>query len=336
MALFLAKRSRTRPTSLVSPILQLPSVTRAFHASPHPQLIGDLVSYTQIGLEALHSTTCLPWAYTIPLAALVVRLTIVLPMRIRSRRTIQRREDMSPLILAWLHQLRKDTVREAPHVGPIKAQKMLLKKFTLKSRDIYKRNKCQIWRIYLPSLTQLPIWLVISEALRRMCGTREGILGLFKSASTGSEGAANAGVEAGMDKHVSLEDTSSNELAEIAQSGIVESLDHEGALWFTNLLLPDLYCYLSAILSAVFIISIMSKRLLAVQNIPFWQVRIQRGLILVGVAVFPLTLNVPAAMMVYWISSFSMGIAMDKVLDLWRPIKRARLPSKRKTANKTL
>ncbi|KAG0645949.1 Cytochrome c oxidase assembly [Hyphodiscus hymeniophilus] len=289
-------RISTRP-NLASIFLQLPSSYRSFHASPQPQFVEASVSAAHSVFEGLHSITGLPWAYTIPLAALAIRTSIVLPVSIYSRRNLQKQVALAPLMAAWQHPLRKETMKEVGHLGPAVAHATLVKKTRRKSRELYKRFKCGSWRNSLPQVIQIPVWLTAIEALREMCGKEEGLLrmaaALFRSDdSTG----VPAMVETGLP--------------------VEHSFATEGALWFPDLLAADPQMILPFMLSGAIIMNVMSSKGTSV-----WQKRITRSIGLVGLALGPLMLHVPSAMLIYWICSTTSAFVQAAVLDRLMPVK---------------
>ena len=254
--------------------------------------------------EILHSSTGLPWAYTIPLTAVAIRVSIVLPISIYSRRNMQKQAALMPLVLAWRHPLRKETMQEVGHLGPDVAQATLVKKVARKTGKMYKRFGCNGWKNSLPQVIQLPVWLTAVEALREMCGKEEGLLrmaaGVFKS-----------------------EDPTSR--ATLLETGlpIEHSFGTEGALWFPNLLQADPMLVLPFMLSGAILLNLWSATGSGV-----WQQRMIRSLKLVGLAIGPLTLQVPSAMLIYWITSSMSAYTQAAILDRLMPVKPPVMPCK--------
>jgi mitochondrial inner membrane protein COX18 len=162
-------RPSTRST-IISSSLQLPPNlrTRLFHATPRPQFYEPLISSAHAVLETVHSASGLPWAYSIPLSALLIRLTLVLPIGIYSRRCSQKQASLFPILTSWQHPLRKEAMAEVGHLGPMAAQKSFLKKIRKKRGEVYKRWGCQTWKVAGLPLLQLPVFLVVIEAVRKV------------------------------------------------------------------------------------------------------------------------------------------------------------------------
>jgi inner membrane protein COX18 len=293
----------TKP-NIASIFLQLPPSYRHFHASPQPQFIETSVSAAHSIFEGLHSITGLPWAYTIPLAAIAIRTSIVLPITVYSRRNAQKQASLTPLISAWQHPLRKETIEEVGHLGPVVAQSTLLKKTRRKRKEIYKRFNCEIWKNVLPPLVQIPVWLTAIEALRQMCGKEAGLIGMAAGLFREDESAP---------------------ASTIVQTALPfePSFATEGALWFPNLLVADPQMILPFMLSGAILLNLSKSTGTAV-----WQKRMMRSLGIVGLAIGPLTLQVPSAMLIYWICSTLSAYVQAAVLERLMPVKPPVVPCK--------
>jgi inner membrane protein COX18 len=205
-----------------------------------------------------------------------------------------------PLVQSWQHVLRKQTMAEVGHLGPVVAEEKLLRKLRSKRSEIYKRWGCPLWKTMLP-LAQLPIWLTAVEAIRAMCGTRVGLLGMIMRTDNDSDV-----LTAGIEKEASFAT--------------------EGALWFPDLLVPDPQLILPFMLSAAIFLNLSNAK--APLNQALWQKRLQNSLKVVALAIGPLTLQIPSAMLVYWISSSLLAYTQAVVLDRLMPVKPPVMPSK--------
>lgn len=203
-----------------------------------------------------------------------------------------------------------------------------------KQTQIYKRWGCERWKPFLP-LLQLPVWLVLVETIRRMCGTHKGLLGLVTDwSSTGGDAgktAAASGTSSdGLVQAVASVDVPLGGLEQLggdttAQSvlGLEPSMATEGILWFTDLTAPDPMLILPFMLSASMLLNIFSKESNA---LPYaqrskGQQRLTRALAVVALAAGPLTLQLPSAILVYWISSGLLGYGQFVLLRHLMPMK---------------
>ncbi|RDW91619.1 hypothetical protein BP5796_02784 [Coleophoma crateriformis] len=298
------------PSHLPALLLQLPPSCRSFHASPRPQYLDAAIGVAHSGLEAIHSTTGLPWAYTLPLAALAIRTTITLPISIYMRRGMQQQIELSPLLNAWRHVFRKKAMKEAMHTGPAAINRQVYKQMSAKRKELFRRWDCPRWRNFL-GLVQLPFWLVMIETIRKMCGAHVGLLGMMAARISGG-----------------VEDAAATAAAAITSLPKEASLATEGALWFPDLLVPDPHLVLPFMLSGAILLNLSNA--LPSKNPAVWQKRLVRSLRIVALAIGPLTLQVPSAMLVYWISSSTLAYTQARLLDAFMPLKKLVEPCKPK------
>ena len=265
-------------------------------------------------MDGLHATSGLPWVVTIPLAALVVRGVIVTPLMIYSRRVSQRRLDLQPLLLAWVHRFRHQSFEQSKGqmLLPAQLEKGFKRAMKTKQRELYKRWGCQTWRS-LPAFGQLPVFLAVIGALRCMCGQSGGLFGLLSRREPLPDDAPRDEVL------VRLKETSGSPV------GLEESLAHEGGLWFPDLLAPDPGLVLPFVLSGVIFGNVwLGTRRDSIGAPPsaFYR-RLSNGLKLSALLIGPLTLQAPSAVLVYWISSSAFAAGQNVLLDRFMPLKPA-------------
>ncbi|KAI9848192.1 MAG: hypothetical protein M1837_000866 [Sclerophora amabilis] len=285
-----------------------------FSSTPNRPFIEPALLATHSLLDTLHSSSGLPWAATLPFAALVIRTSIVLPLAISNRRSLQRQLDLKPLLSAWQHQIRIKVLRESGSLGPKACERLAKKATIVKQRDLYKRWNCARWKGFL-ALGQVPVFLIVIETIRRMCGTHEGLLGLVTRQFGGQE------VDVDVDRQAVLEKISPDTGSTVSMD---PTLAQEGMLWFPNLLVPDPMLILPFALSASLFISVSrnTRRAKSVQDDKnvFYR-RLTNGMKIFALMIGPATLQVPSAMLVYWISSTVFGIAQSVILDRLMPLR---------------
>ena len=292
---------------------------RNFHASPAKHFIAECVDQTQNLIIGLHSITGLPWAATLPLTAILIRLGVLGPLATYAHIKSNQRRDIYPLVYAWQHAIRKRVLREHSAQGPAACHKIAGKQLTVKGREIRKIMGVQYWKSSL-SWLQLPVFLVVIESIRKMCGTRSGLLGLMMR---------RPGEEASRDEILADTDVGVN-------YELKQSLASEGALWFPDLLLPDPALILPFMLSGCLFANIMfHDRRAAAAGIELgkWQLRFQRSMKVVALAIGPATLGVPSAMLVYWITSSLCALGQNLFLEWYLPGKPVVKPCKPKDLN---
>ncbi|KAK2763890.1 hypothetical protein FQN54_009508 [Arachnomyces sp. PD_36] len=175
-------------------------------------------------------------------------------------------------------------------------------------RNMYKRWGVHPWLTHAPHL-QLPIWLSMMESIRYMVDGPGGLIRWIQ-ALTGS---------------VNMETTAGTIL-------VTESMSTEGALWFQNLLVADPTWILPIMLSATIVTNIrlgwnlpsheaiaemlpkQARRQLAIRGL-------RAGLQIAACALCPTMIRaeVPAGLLVYWISSTLFATIQTQVLLKYKP-----------------
>ncbi|KAL8746636.1 MAG: hypothetical protein Q9184_007720 [Pyrenodesmia sp. 2 TL-2023] len=322
---------------------------KAFHTSSRRQFLDTCLSETHGLIIGLHAFTGLPWAATLPLTALLVRSVLIAPVTTYVHITNRRRLEHQPLIQAWTHVFRDEVMKDHAVEGPVKCQKLVRKKLLQKSAEIYRGAGTQLWKSFLGYL-QIPVWLTLIETIRRMCGNREGLLGMIQSMFFGSNQVATVPSEQeskaevalsepissiddlqvaspdGLDVLESISPDGLDVLESIGKDPLIpleSSLATEGALWFHNLLLPDPHLALSFILSGSLLANIFYQERRAKKR--GWEPSaMQRGFgnffKIAALAVGPLTLSFPSAIHLYLISSSVSGLANTVLLNHYLPI----------------
>ena len=281
---------------------------RLFHATPqrHSQWLDQYYSQTHTLLTGLHDFTGLPWVYTLPLAAFLVRGLLFAPLAIYTHKCKERRIALHPLLNTWRHVLERRVFKEHAALGPTVCSKILSSEMILKQKELNLKLGSPSWKLYLPWL-QFPAWLVIIETIRKMSGANEGILGLITKPFKPSTDQDRASTLQAIDSTVvPVENTFST----------------EGTLWFTDLLVPDPQLIIPFALSGMLFSNVhyQDKSAAMHGNVPTkWSRRLTNTLKILALAVIPLTLQVPSAMLVYWISSSMFALIQNVFIDRFIP-----------------
>ena len=283
---------------------------RQFHAGPkhQSQILDTYLEHTHTVIAGIHTFTGLPWALSLPLTGLLVRVLFITPLQISSQKSIIRQIALVPLQHAWMRIISPKVYHEHGVQGEIVVKKMIMREMRKKKRDIERAMGIKRLPRLVP-LLQLPIWLLFIETIRRMCGTYEGLLGLISKGFTTSDG-EEVVADASLSEQVSVP--------------VELSMATEGALWFPNLLVPDPLLLLPVMLS----LSLFANILYAdhIQNLRTsgvhskFGVRMSRIMKLVALAAFPLTLHLPSAMLLYWISSSITALLQGLCLNYLLPM----------------
>jgi len=329
---------RLRPSlrSQTNLCLRIPS-HRTFHASPRPQFVDPalVLSSTHDFLNFLHSSTGLPWGATLPLIALIMRVSVILPVSIYSRRKLQKTAEMLPLLQAWQHQASRSIMKANPHGTPGYVEKQVQRAHQRKRAELSKRRGVQRWKIFLPPVLQIPIWLVVMETLRGMCGMTKGFFGSIALPDAVKTATSDAWATVG-DKSPDMTLVQGSDGTDILASGISRigmdpSFATEGMLWFPNLLMPDPYLWLPVLLSSVTVLNIIKSPQSpreTYNNLTTGNKRMYRGLIGIGILLGPAVASFPSAILLYWVSSASLGFIQNMLLERFMPIRPRIVPCK--------
>lgn len=289
--------------------------SRSFHSTPTPQYLEVCYDQVQNLITGLHSISGLPWAATLPLTALIVRSVIVWPLTATSHAAGRRQLALSPLVHAWQHVIRQKVMKKAADLGPVVCHRMVKRAMTRKKMDLYARHGCEDWRLLLPFL-QLPVFLVVIESIRKMCSAHVGLLGLIF-------GKPKDPVEESGDDSI-------EEVTQLAAS-LKQSLSQEGALWFPDLIAPDPLLILPFLLSGSLFANIyLQNRTLPGQTPSKFSRRLTNTLKIIALAIGPATLQVPTALLLYWISSSWVAMGQYFLLDWYHPRQAPSTPCKPK------
>ncbi|KAK4189930.1 hypothetical protein QBC35DRAFT_491509 [Podospora australis] len=292
------------------------------HAQKRPfsafTLLDTALTTSQDLLVSLHHLTGTPWYLTIPLFALGFNLLFRVPSKVYTRHLAQQRLKLQPVVTA------AKTLTARTLGMPPRDKKTLKKHLWLVERDIYKRWKVQVWRVWTANLLPFPIWLFGIEAVRRQSGGPSGILGGIMGWLEGDEVAKPVleGVE--------------QQVQETLASAADLSMSSGGCLWFTDLTVADPSGALPVALSAVLLVGLIprsTRRLryllgidskddptrghgdtvaVASASKPDYGRAFWRAGVIFCAAVGPLTMNFPAAIHVFWITTSLLG-----TVDAW-------------------
>ncbi|GKT49973.1 mitochondrial inner membrane protein oxa1-1 [Colletotrichum spaethianum] len=268
-----------------------------------------------IWLNSLGSTG--HWGTTIIFAAFAVAV-VRTPLQMIAKHIVNKQTETMPLLNAWRFQFRANRLSGALQLA--RTRKRLLKE-----------RGCQDWKAWAPALG-IPIWFLMSETLRRLCGARGGWLSLlsgnYKDTTQPAVGAAAASVpEQASTALSSSVEAVSNGLQSLG-STVEAGMANGGMLWFTDLTVADPTMALPGILMLTMGYTMFPKQE-EMRKLVFdfgnsqaymtpglkWRVRLQRGLLVSAILVPALCSNLPAGLFVYWIASMAFTQVSGKVVD---------------------
>jgi inner membrane protein COX18 len=212
----------------------------------------------------------------------------------------------------------------------------------------FRRWGVQSWKDWVPSLVVFPLWITGIEGLRRMCGGPRGLLGrMVFGNGEAPEGRDEAGVTGAAVQGMGGGEGEIGEALVGSLSGLDPSLATGGCLWFPDLTAADPYHVLPFALSAVLLLNLLrtahtgmgirslfnlaeKNQIVLVQN--KWRLRVQRALLMVAVAVGPMTMDLPAALHLYWICSAALTGVQTEIIARLMPMPKTVTPAKRNQA----
>ncbi|UNI19808.1 hypothetical protein JDV02_005959 [Purpureocillium takamizusanense] len=311
--------SPRRPCRRCSPSTPTPTTSIAgSRRHVHLSALGDAVVWTADGVSALHHAAGLPWYLAIPLVAVGVNLTFRLPIQHYTRRLVVRRAELNPLVSAWASRHAASVPAAAPPTatgaGGGRSLEAVERTWRLRvagltersRRRIYKAWGVQRWKTLAPFLSMVP-FVVVSEALRRLCGAPMGWL-------SHQMGLANVErVSAALSDSTGLFD---------------QSLAQGGCLWFADLTAMDPYYVLPLLCSALLARTswgrLSKEQLRALLSIdrsgarvaPITRIQTAIGRTLLLVPLFPIVFaDLPSAIFLYWVTTFGLNDVNESIIQ---------------------
>ncbi|PVI07763.1 hypothetical protein DM02DRAFT_608374 [Periconia macrospinosa] len=286
------------------PPSQITLRSRAFHATARREdVTAVFLSLPHSLLTALHEV--MPWYAAIPASAVVMRGLLLWGLGLRSREVTVRFIGTEPLRNALRHQKIYEMRNEPVAEDTSKDMKNIQAALKKEVRQLDRRWDCSLRKQLVWGISSLPVYLVMSEVIRRMGDMKNGILGMMW---------IGMGLK---DPDTSLHGVSlgTNEWYE-------PTFATEGMLWFPNLLEPDPNGYLPFIVSALMLFNVLTKGgKVQFRADPGPIQRAVRGvLIVVSLSVGVVCQEVPAGLMLYWATSTSTVILSNWFMDIKYPV----------------
>lgn len=267
--------------------------------------LDEAINSTCQGIEFFHSFG-LPWYTLLPVTAVALRVFFLGPFfNIPARKAQQKYLDIQPLI----QQRNEYFKRTLPPVTQ-RSGKMERSAATINLENKrYRRTLMAAFQcgplLRYRSLFQLPIFLTMSEAIRRLTGAHTSFLGIlinnlkFKPTSESLDAAS---------------------LPLSQPTWVDPSMKVEGILWFTDLAAADPYSVLPLSVSAITMFHVWRSSRTSNQA-TFTTSVLRRLLLIISAAIFPLTINMPSGIMYYWFFSTLSTAAFSAILDKTMPLK---------------
>ncbi|KAH8678351.1 hypothetical protein BX600DRAFT_148849 [Xylariales sp. PMI_506] len=308
-----------------------------------------LFQTAQDAILSVHAATGASWALLIPLLALGVNLTARLPFTLYNQRILQRRAGFISVQQAWLTKLYKDVQRE--HLPRDKATAKVTKAHQAVVKRMWSSLGLQNWRLYT-SFLGFPFWILNIGALRRICERAKvdqvaGVSADAVAAQPTGAAAAAAAESTTTALQAAVDLTASDAAAPAAwQTLDISTLATEGMLWFPDLTAADPYCVLPFAVSAMMLVNLVpaeasqrrrffglrharedgtlvpeQEEKEAIVSSGKWRGRLGRLMVCLSLAIGPLTMQFPAALHLYWLTSSAVNYVLHRIVRWSMPIK---------------
>ncbi|KAJ4420723.1 hypothetical protein N0V82_004162 [Gnomoniopsis sp. IMI 355080] len=331
------------------------SFQQVFTSSVHPRIPGQrrnfsgadvahtLLRSSEWLITNVHQVTGTPWCVSFPLAALVVGICLRAPLTFYSHRMACKRAKLAPLIQAEMAMLglglRKKAVPDL--------RKRVASLMAERSRRLVRAVAGSERNSIIGGLVTLPVFVSNVEVIRRMCAGPLGLLGrLAFGRNTGD--ATHTGVPEESTEALPAAITSATDLGGAAASlppdgglhiPVEPTLATEGCLWFPNLLEADPLHILPFAVSAMLVANMIPDTVAARREL-FGLAPVvgdkhavlvgqskkrrafQRTMLILASAIGPLTMDLPAAIHLYWLSSATFSLAVSLTTKRAMPIPR--------------
>ena len=302
-----------RYSGIRSPHLLLRRRPFLHHKALHPASRRySLLSASTALIYEVHSFTGLPWVCTIPLTAFLVRMVVAFPLQVYTRIQASKERDLFPLLEAHKTVYRMVAGHGRVRRSPAEATKMVNRRMRITRELLYRTWKVPNYYRAL-NFVQLPVWIMLMESLRAMCGTSNGLVPYLLSFTRFGQ--------------------------DYTPPPIEHSLASEGALWFPNLLAGDpTGVVLPGLLTTSILLNVhlgwkvtpasdladLPRREL-ILNSAFRVLRLVVQFLAFNVGVSAAFYDMPCALMIYWLASTNTATLQTFFLEKYvfpvRPLK---------------
>lgn len=300
-----------RSRALHAPRRALPlaahSQVRHFHPTKPAPWINEALDASAGLIHGVHNITGLPWVASIPLTALLVRTLVGLPLQMYTKVHLRRERDIAPLKQAWATwaDLKKKQMEGGEN--RFKANMQINRDYGQKIKLLHQRWNISVMSRFAPFL-QLPVWIMLMESIRGMSGNKNGLVPWLLSLIEGNQEATDAAINS---LHLTVEPTFAN----------------EGALWFPDLLAGDTTGILPALLTISILLNVQAgwkatpradladmPRMEMYRAVSFNGLRMFIQVLALNVGLSGWFYEMPAALLIYWISSSNIATLQTWIL----------------------
>jgi mitochondrial inner membrane protein COX18 len=267
----------------------------------------------------VHNTIGAPWVLAIPIIALGVRaVSIPIVHGLRHVNNV-RQAPATTFNRALSHQLAVDTSRGTHLDQP--SRKLLLTIWQSLLDGKYGSLRARRRLYWTAAAAQVGVWLGMSETLRCMVGMHYGLFGMLLA------GIGLAPKQTGLFH------------GQLCPHLIQPSMATEGALWFSDLTVADPTGSLSVVFAGLAFLSFKAFAIVrydpynAAPNysptmptrdrLAYHALKARPFLPYTSILIVPFTVKVPAALLLYWITSMASAMLVNKALRVAMPVPKA-------------
>ncbi|XP_028410881.1 cytochrome c oxidase assembly protein COX18, mitochondrial-like [Dendronephthya gigantea] len=249
------------------------------------------ISIAQNFLETVHDYTHLPWWCTIVVTCIGLRSVITLPLAVHQNKLLTKIELLQPTLKELTEALKHRVTIECRNKGMSSqaANNIFKRKLRKYTYNLYSTNGCNPIKLYTLPWAQIPLWIILSLALRNLSGT-------FRWDSKG---------ENPFPPH--------------------PDMSKEGTLWFSDLTVPD-YTGILPVFLGIANLANIELHSLKKKNPALKQRTITMLFRLLSLCMIAVALKVPAAMSLYWSASAGFGLLQNISLKFPRVRRILRIP----------
>lgn len=223
--------------------------------------------------QTLHEYTHLPWWCVIVSSTVLLRSVVTLPFAVHQHRLLAKMELLMPTLKEYQEAVKHNVIAKCRRENlPLEVANKRMKKEARKvARELYHQEGCSPYKLAFLPWVQLPLWITLSFSLRNMCGAFPG---------------------------------------RSPEPDVLASFTSEGALWFSNLTLPDPYYILPVILATTNLLNIEIHALK--RKSPTRTQRIMSNVFrTLSLGMGYVGSLMPSAMTLYWAVSSSFGLMQN-------------------------
>ena len=234
------------------------------------------VHLAQSVLQHVHDHSHLPWWAVILGSTFALRSAVTLPLAVYQQKVLAKMELLMPTLKEYQEAVKHNVIVRCRRANlPVEEANRRIRKEARKvTKELYSQEGCHPLKMAILPWVQLPLWIVISFALRNMTGS-------YLSATP-------------------------------PPPHVLQAFHTEGALWFPDLTLPDPYTILPVLLVVTNLLNIELHALKRKTASPARIQRVMSNVFrLLTLGMGLVAAQMPAGMTLYWSMSSTYGLLQN-------------------------